>query len=75
MKERVSLTMNKKTIMSMHIIEYCSFYTRRISMPKSFNGKKLMYTSIVWLHDLKTLSLNVQWYFHCSGMSNTVSWK
>jgi hypothetical protein len=42
-------------------------------MPKSFNDKELMYTAIVWLHDLRTLSLEVKGYFHCLGMSNTVS--
>jgi radical SAM protein with 4Fe4S-binding SPASM domain len=27
--------------------KYCSFYARHISMPKSFTGKELIYTSIV----------------------------
>jgi hypothetical protein len=54
------------------MITMCSF-AKRISMPRSFNGKELMYTSIVWLHDLRTLSLDVQGYCYCSGMSNTVS--
>jgi len=54
------------------MITMCSF-AKRISMPRSFNGKELMYTSIVWLHDLRTLSLDLQGYCYCSGMSNTVS--
>jgi hypothetical protein len=44
-------------------------------MPKSFNGKELMYASIAWLLDLRTLSLDVQGYLHCLGMSNAVSWE
>jgi hypothetical protein len=27
-------------VLRFHDIEYCSFYARRISMPKSFNGKR-----------------------------------
>jgi hypothetical protein len=29
-------------------------------------AKEFMYTAIVWLHDFRTLSLEVQGYCHCS---------
>jgi len=42
-------------------------------MHMSLSGKEYMYISIDWLHDLRTLNLDVHGYFCYSDISNAVS--
>jgi hypothetical protein len=54
-------------------IEYYSFYARRISMPKSFNGKRAYvycYRLVAWFKNIELGWTRVLSWF---GMSNTVS--
>jgi hypothetical protein len=39
----------------LYVLYIYGSFTRRISMHKSLNGKKLMYISIGWLHDLNAI--------------------